>query len=1065
MNTLHVWTIFSFIFTLALWRAALPKPQENTAAVRKLTIQLLFLLALVLRVVLSTSYAGFGADLSCFSGWADRMAELGPGKFYSPNYFSDYPPLYLYVLYLIGLLKRTFGLTSYSPMHLFLLKLPAILSDLGIGYVIYRAGAKRIGLRSSLCLASIYLFQPVVVMNSCLWGQIDSVFTLFVVLVCLFLDKNNLLPAMLFFGLGMLLKPQMLIFSPVLILGMILYVFRGSFSLHGLLKVLGYGLLTLAVVLLIASPFGLKNVIPQYVDTLSSYPYASVNAYNFWTGMGLNWNPQTTPFLGLPCSTWGSLAIVLATVFGILLGLRLAHVHGKYSLVGAFLIITVFTFSVRMHERYLYPMTALLLLAFEGLAARQLCATPAREKDKGFSHPLTPSLQYVFPILYAAFVCLHFMNVGHVLFFYDPAQYSAKAPILLVTGIGMTLCTIFFYGLLIRLQSPKEYAVTPVRAWMPDNHGKPLRIPEEHVKMTRLDALLLLAIVLFYSLFALRDLGDRKAPETVFTCQQGETLHFTFPKEHPVSSFSYYVAPEHNRQFRIDCQPAEGTLTDPLTENENSALYTLKNVFTWQSCQLPTECSSIDATLQEGTANLIELVFLDRDGAPVVPTNASDYANLFDEHALYPDQFSFRSSMYFDEIYHGRTAYEFIHGLRSYENTHPPLGKILISLGVSLFGMNPFGWRIIGVLFGIAMLPILYLFAKRLTGDTPVSALTCFIFAFDFMHFTQTRLATIDVFIVFFVICMYYFLYVFFSTDYATAPLGKLFLPLGLCGISMGLGVACKWTGVYAGLGMGLLFFGYLYGLANTWSRTRQSKRGHADQNVLFTKALWQSPFGRRTKKIILFCLVFFVLIPAMIYFASYVPFRDGSDHGLIKQALDNQNTMFSYHSKLEATHYFASPFYEWPLIIRPIWYYKNVLSDTVQEGISSFGNPLVWWAGIPAFCYMIYLFLKKKDRRALFLIIGYFAQYLPWFFVSRLTFIYHYFPSVVFLVLMIGYAFRNLKEVLPGKCYVPLVLLYALLVFGLFLLFYPVLAGQPVELAFAEKYLKWFKTWVLVSR
>ena len=222
--------------------------------------------------------------------------------------------------------------------------------------------------------------------------------------------------------------------------------------------------------------------------------------------------------------------------------------------------------------------------------------------------------------------------------------------------------------------------------------------------------------------------------------------------------------------------------------------------------------------------------------------------------------------------------------------------------------------------------------------------------------------------------------------------------------------------------------------------------------------------FKKKTMKVIFFCVIFFVCIPAVIYLLSYIPFRDNSGNSMIKQAFDNQKTMFNYHSDLVATHYFASPFYEWPLIIRPIWYYSGVLSDSLREGISSFGNPLVWWVGIPAFLYMIYLAIRKKDLRACFLIIGYLAQYLPWFFVERLTFIYHYFPSVVFLVLMIGYAFRNLKEVLPKKGYYITLITYAICVFGLFLLFYPVLSGQPVELSFAVKYLKWFKNWILVA-
>lgn len=141
------------------------------------------------------------------------------------------------------------------------------------------------------------------------------------------------------------------------------------------------------------------------------------------------------------------------------------------------------------------------------------------------------------------------------------------------------------------------------------------------------------------------------------------------------------------------------------------------------------------------------------------------------------------------------------------------------------------------------------------------------------------------------------------------------------------------------------------------------------------------------------------------------------------------------------------------------------MISDTVREGISSFGNPLVWWVGIPAFLYVLYLAVRKKDRYAAFFTIGYLAQYLPWFFVSRLTFIYHYFPSVIFVVLMIVYSLLQLKKRLSGRCFLLITVLYTASVFVLFLLFYPVLSGQPVEVGFVDKWLRWFESWVLVAR
>ena len=110
----------------------------------------------------------------------------------------------------------------------------------------------------------------------------------------------------------------------------------------------------------------------------------------------------------------------------------------------------------------------------------------------------------------------------------------------------------------------------------------------------------------------------------------------------------------------------------------------------------------------------------------------SDPAALFDEQQVRePASPDFMTQMYFDEVYHARTAFEQLHGFVPYENTHPPLGKIFIMFGVYLFGMNPFGWRIVGAVFGIFMLPLLYTcLPNGCSGSTKIAAsMATFLFA------------------------------------------------------------------------------------------------------------------------------------------------------------------------------------------------------------------------------------------------------------------------------------------------------------------------------------------------
>ena len=99
MGSLRLWIFLSILFSVVTWYFVIPKIHEKPVTIGKFTIPLLFILAFVLRIVLSTSYVGFGADFACFSAWADRMADLGPSRFYAKDYFDplDGPTSELYM--------------------------------------------------------------------------------------------------------------------------------------------------------------------------------------------------------------------------------------------------------------------------------------------------------------------------------------------------------------------------------------------------------------------------------------------------------------------------------------------------------------------------------------------------------------------------------------------------------------------------------------------------------------------------------------------------------------------------------------------------------------------------------------------------------------------------------------------------------------------------------------------------------------------------------------------------------------------------------------------------------
>ncbi len=120
----------------------------------------------------------------------------------------------------------------------------------------------------------------------------------------------------------------------------------------------------------------------------------------------------------------------------------------------------------------------------------------------------------------------------------------------------------------------------------------------------------------------------------------------------------------------------------------------------------------------------------------------------------------------FDEIYFARAAEEYLRNMRIYENTHPPLSKLLVTLSVILFGGlqhgdNAYGWRFLDVLFGALVVMLLYAFAKRITGSTAFAAIASGLLVLDGMHFVQSRIATPEGFVVLFSLAAVYAFYRF----------------------------------------------------------------------------------------------------------------------------------------------------------------------------------------------------------------------------------------------------------------------------------------------------------------
>ena len=146
--------------------------------------------------------------------------------------------------------------------------------------------------------------------------------------------------------------------------------------------------------------------------------------------------------------------------------------------------------------------------------------------------------------------------------------------------------------------------------------------------------------------------------------------------------------------------------------------------------------------------------------------------------------------------------------------------------------------------------------------------------------------------------------------------------------------------------------------------------------------------------------------------------------------------------------------------MVRPIWYYSGYLTDAVKEGISAFGNPVVWWIGILAFIHILYLLIR--NNAFLCSLTGHTQTECSTDTATTLS--HREYAAAAFVVLMIVYSLMQWKKHMSDRTFIIVCCAYAAVAFALFLLFYPVLSGQPVDVDFVIKYLRWRDTWVLIS-
>jgi dolichyl-phosphate-mannose-protein mannosyltransferase len=209
-----------------------------------------------------------------------------------------------------------------------------------------------------------------------------------------------------------------------------------------------------------------------------------------------------------------------------------------------------------------------------------------------------------------------------------------------------------------------------------------------------------------------------------------------------------------------------------------------------------------------------------------------------------------------------------------------------------------------------------------------------------------------------------------------------------------------------------------------------------------------------------------FAFVAVVVYFLTYIP--DMLAGRSLIEVVNLQGSMYNYHSTLTATHAFASPWWNWPLMLKPLWLYVSYLPASAKSTIVLLGNPAVWWVGfVSVICVSVFALLKivksagKKlgevGLPALFIAVFFFFQWVPYMLISRVTFIYHFYVNVPFLCLASAYV---ISKYWSNKWVKVAAVAYFAVVVAMFALFYTVISGLPASNEWIES-LKWFESWV----
>jgi len=424
---------------------------------------------------------------------------------------------------------------------------------------------------------------------------------------------------------------------------------------------------------------------------------------------------------------------------------------------------------------------------------------------------------------------------------------------------------------------------------------------------------------------------------------------------------------------------------------------------------------------------------------------------------------------------------------------HPDGGKWLIAVGEWTFGLTPLGWRFSAVVVGSLMVLVLARLVLRLTGSLTLGALAGLLLTLDGLHFTLSRIALLDIFLAFWMLCAV--ACVAADRDWLEAKLKldgrfRVWRPWQLlAGLSFGMAIATKWSGLYLLAAFGIAVVGW-----EIWARYRHGYLKTWRNWIISTFAVGLPAFGW----LVLVAFVMYLLtwtgwlIHHDVYEArfghqygadnppwgAYTDYPTGGPFGGI---IDAFRSLWHFHGMTWRFHtgdYMSSkthPYQSNPIGWLIQWRPTTAASDfdmaadlcnapagskCVSE-VLMIGNPAIWWVGSLAVFTALIAWIRNPTWRWSLPLIAVAATWIPWFTVgSRPIFSFYAITTLPFMIVALCLVFAALRRRLPARLWWIGLGVYTFVVVALFFYFYPIWANSVITYD-AWHSRMWFTRWI----